>query len=275
VRPGTDDKVLTAWNGLMLIALAEAARYLKRSDYLEAARKNADFLLRELYLGGRLLRSWRAGRAAHNGYLEDHAALILGLLALYQSDPDVRWYQAAEQLAAQMLAHFADPAGGFFDTRDDHETLLVRPKDEQDNATPSGNALAATALLQLASYSGNWEYFDRAGAMLGRIIGPASRYPTAFGQWLYAASWATAGGREIAVVGDNASGLLDTIWAQWRPFDVVAASGLPPAPGSPQLLADRPLKDGKATAYVCRQFMCKLPVSSAADLAAQLTDAKV
>ncbi|HLO14402.1 MAG TPA: thioredoxin domain-containing protein, partial [Anaerolineales bacterium] len=152
VRPGTDDKVLVMWNALALLAFAEAGRYLDRKDYLDAARRNARFLLDNLYITDRLLRSWREGQAKHNAYLEDYAGLILALLALYQSDSNQESYTTAQILADQMVAHFADPDGGFFDTRDDHEALLVRPKDIQDNATPSGNALAATALLQLATY---------------------------------------------------------------------------------------------------------------------------
>ncbi len=274
VRPGTDDKVLTSWNALMLAAFAEAARYLKRYDYLEIARQNADFLLRELHPADRLLRSWRAGRAAHNGYLEDVAALILGLLALYQSDPDVRWYATAEKLADEMLAHYKDPASGFFDTRDDHEALITRPKDMQDNATPGGNALAAMALLQLAAYSGNGEWYNIAAAMLGAIQATATRYPTSFAQWLYTAGFALAEGREIAIVGEQNNQvtrqLLDVVWSEWRAFDIVAASSFPPAAGSPSLLADRPLKGGQPTAYVCRKFICKLAVNSPKDLDAQL-----
>jgi hypothetical protein len=274
VRPGTDDKVLTSWNALMLTAFAEAARYLKRDDYLEIVRQNADFLLRELHPADRLLRSWRADHAAHNAYLEDVAALILGLLALYQSDPDVRWYVAAEMLAAEMLAHYKDPAGGFFDTRDDAETLITRPKDMQDNATPSGNALAAMALLQLAAYSGDSERYDLAAHMLDAIQTTAARYPTSFAQWLCAAGFVLAEGHEIAIVGEPANQatkeLLDVLWSEWRPFDILAASGYPPAAGSPRLLADRPLKDGKSTAYVCRKFVCKLPVNTENKLLAAL-----
>jgi len=273
VRPSTDDKVLTSWNALMLVAFAEAARYLKRSDYLELARQNADFLLKELRPADRLLRSWRAGRAEHNAYLEDVAALILGLLALYQSDPDVRWYAEAEKLAGEMLAHYRDPAGGFFDTRDDHETLITRPKDLQDNATPSGNALAALALLQLAAYSGSGERYNLAADMLGAIQATATRYPTAFAQWLCAMSFALAEGREIAIIGEpngeDTLKLLDIVWAEFRPFDVVAVSGHSPAAGAPALLTDRPLKDGKATAYVCRKFVCQLPVTSPKQLQKQ------
>jgi len=274
-RPGTDDKVLTAWNGLMLIAFAEAARYLQRPDYLQIAQANADFLLRELHDGNRLLRSWRAGRnrvaqATHNAYLEDYAALTLGLLALYQSDGDVRWYAAAGKLANEFTQHFADPAGGFFDTRDDHEALITRPKDMQDNATPSGGGLAALALLQLHAFTGNSDWHAAASSMLASIAGAAVRYPTAFAQWLYAGSWLLAGGREVAIVGEGTDALVETLWSTWRPFDVAAVSPHPPAAGSPPLLAERPLKDGLATAYVCRNFACQLPVNTAEELANQL-----
>ena len=281
VLPGTDDKVLTSWNALMLSAFAETGRYLKRADYTEIAKKNAEFLLKELHPGDRLRRSWRAGRAEHNGYLEDYAALILGLLALYQTDPDVHWYAEAEKLTNEMLEHFRDPSGGFFDTRDDHEELITRPKDLQDNATSSGNSLAAMALLQLAALSGNGEWRDLAESMLAGVQGVAARYPTSFGHWLCAMTFALADGREIAIVHKETSrqvekgeqDLLDVLWNHWRPFDVVAASGYPPPAGSPGLLADRPLKDSKATAYVCRNFTCRLPVNTAMGLAEQLNSA--
>ncbi|MEX1143362.1 MAG: thioredoxin domain-containing protein [Anaerolineales bacterium] len=271
VRPGTDDKVLTSWNALMLAAFAEAGRYLQRADYTAVARQNAVFLLRQLHPGDRLQRSWRAGRAEHNGYLEDYAALILGLLSLYQSDPDVHWYIEAERLAADFLAHFRDPAGGFFDTRDDHEALITRPKEQQDNATPSGSALAATALLHLVTYNGNGEMRAVSESMLGTIQNTASRYPTAFAQWLYATSFALAEGKEIAIIQDqqteDASPLVSFLWSRWRPYDLAAICTFPPPAGSPALLADRPLKGGKATAYVCKNFACELPVTSSGALA--------
>lgn len=274
-RPGTDDKVLTAWNGLMLAAFAEAGRYLHRDDYTQVARDNAEFLLSELYVDGRLLRSWRAGHAAHNGYLEDHAALILGLISLYQSDPDVRWFAAAQKVAGEMVAHFRNPEGGFFDTRDDHEELITRPKDLQDNATPSGNALAALALLQLHAYTGESSYYELAANSLGTIQGVAAKYPSAFALWLQALQFALAAGREIAIIGDpgaaDTQALTEMIWAQYRPFDVLALSSYPSAAGAPALLEGRQLLDGKATAYVCRHFACQLPVTTVDALHEQLS----
>ena len=190
VRPGTDDKVLTAWNGLMLVAFAEAGRYLQRTDYTEVAIRNADFLLNQMNKDGFLLRSWRNGQASHNAYLEDYAALILGLIGLYQIDPQVRWFREAVSLTNEMVTHFRDPEGGFFDTRDDHEELILRPKDTQDNAFPSGNSLAALVLLQLSAYNGNAEWRSIAEKMIGSMASSALRYPTAFGQWLTATDFA-------------------------------------------------------------------------------------
>ncbi len=202
VRPATDDKVLVSWNALALVAFAEAGAYLNRQDYLAAARRNADFLLRELHPAGKLLRSWRVGQARHAGYLEDYAGLILGLISLYQADPDPRWFAAARELAQEMVAHFSDPEGGFFDTRDDAGTLLTRPKDEQDNATPSGNALAALALLKIAELDSQAGLQERAIQMLGRMQAPAARYPTAFGFWLNAMDFALGPVKQVAVLGD-------------------------------------------------------------------------
>jgi uncharacterized protein len=274
VRPGTDDKVLVAWNGLMLIAFAEAARYLQRSDYLQVARENAEFLLSALHKDGRLLRSWRAGKARHNGYLEDYAALILGLIALYQSDSDARWYNEAAALAEEMTAHFRDPEGGFFDTRDDHEALLTRPKDLQDNATPSGNSLAAQALLQLAALSGRGEWRDLVEEMLRGTQQAAARYPTAFGRWLSAFDLALRPAYETVILGDpqqpQTQELTQVLWETYRPHLVAACSAFPPVPQSPALLQDRPLRDGQPTAYVCQQFVCKQPVTTADDLREQL-----
>ncbi|MFQ5614952.1 MAG: thioredoxin domain-containing protein [Anaerolineales bacterium] len=285
VRPGTDDKVLTSWNGLMLVAFSEAGRYLDRSDYTELAMRNADFLLSQLHPGDRLLRSWRdsddsgkpgepgRARARHNAYLEDYGALILGLLALYQTDPNPRWFTAAQSLAADMIAHFEDPAGGFFDTRDDHESLLVRPKDLQDNATPSGNALAATALLQLAAFTGSGARRGLAEESLALLQPAMERYPTAFGQWLCGLDFVLGPIREIAVLGASGprrEALLDYVWGVYRSRSVVAVSDFPPPPSAPSLLANRPLLDGKPTVYVCQGFICQQPVNTVRGLKRQL-----
>lgn len=270
IRPGTDDKILVSWNALMLMAFAEAGRYLQRQDYTQVAARNADFLLSSLYNDDRLLRSWREGQARYNAYLEDYAALILGLLALYQSDPNPRWFGKAKELAEEMLAHFRDPEGGFFDTRDDHEELLYRPKDLQDNAFPSGNALAAAALLQLSVYEFNLEWRNIAEEMLSQMGSNLKRYPTGFGQWLSAVDFAIGPVREVAILGDPEStqtqGLVGALWKQYQPRLVAARSNLPIDPLGPKLLNDRPLLNDQPTAYVCQEFVCQQPVTTPEDL---------
>lgn len=271
IRPATDDKILTAWNALMLQAFAEAARYLQRDDYLQAARRNANFLLENLVVDGKLLRSWREGVAQHNAYLEDYAALALALLSLYQSDPQPKWYAAALKLTDTMTTHYADPSGGFFDTRDDHEALLIRPKDTQDNATPCGNSLAAHALLRLAAYGDRPGFRKTAEDLLAPLLETATRYPTAFANWLSAADFALGPVNEIAILGANPQELTQTLWKEYRPRQVAAISAFPPPEGSPALLHDRPLLNRQPTAYVCRNFTCKQPVNTPGELAAQLS----
>jgi uncharacterized protein YyaL (SSP411 family) len=200
VHPGRDEKVLTSWNGLMLAAFAEAARALDRDDYREVAERNADFLLRELRQeNGRLLRTWKTGQGKLNGYLEDYAYLIEGLLELCQTTFEPRWFVAAQELAETMLERFADSEGTLYDTSDDHETLITRPRDIQDNATPSGNAMAVTALLKLAGFTNELRYVDIAHQALAQMQPMMSQYPLGFGQWLQALAYALSKPREIAI----------------------------------------------------------------------------
>jgi uncharacterized protein YyaL (SSP411 family) len=270
IRPGTDDKVLVMWNALMLSAFAEAGRFLSRQDYLEAAARNARFLLNNLYRDNRLLRSWREGQAKHNAYLEDYAALILSLLDLYQSDFKLEWFEAASKLVNEMAEHFTDPNGGFFDTRDDHEALIVRPKDMQDNATPSGNAMACEALFKLAAFTDKGRYRDMAEQALGLVADFAVRYPTSFGRWLLAADFALGNVKQVAVVYEDekngAEELLQALRSGFRPKQIVAASSVPLLPGAPPLLQGRPVRDGKPTVYVCENFVCKIPVTTISEL---------
>ncbi|MEW6240656.1 MAG: thioredoxin domain-containing protein, partial [Chloroflexota bacterium] len=290
VRPATDDKVLTAWNGLMLGTFAEAARVLtsdnageeiasvaslSRNDtYYKLATRNVEFLLTALRPNGQLRRSWRDGKATVEVFLEDHAALILGLLELYQTDFDNKRFASALELADEMIARFRDPAGGFFDTPSDGETLLLRPKDLQDNATPSGNALACEALLKLAAFTDNGEYRDLAEKSLTLIGEYALKYPLAFARWLSAAEFALGPVKQVAVVAEagleSARELVDAVRAGFRPNVVIAASSYPPGKDAPPLLRDRPLVNGRSAAYVCEGFVCKQPVTSAEELRALL-----
>jgi uncharacterized protein len=280
-QPARDDKVLTAWNGLMIAAFAEAGAAFGRADLSAVAERAADLLLRVSRDDpGRVKRSFKDGRALHAGVLEDYSHLAEGLLALYEATFEERWFAAARELADQILAHFPDDAGGFFDTADDHEALITRPKSLQDNAVPSGNAMAATVLLKLAALTGEGRYRDAAEAALTLVTSYAHRYPTSFAQWLGAFAFALADVTEIALLGDAASvdtaALLGVVRGEYRPFSVVAlAAGARQAnDSSVPLLHDRVLRDGKATAYVCRGFACRAPVTEPSDLAAQLASAR-
>ena len=271
VWPGLDDKVLTSWNGLMLAAFAEAGQTLRRPDYIEAAISNADFLHRTMRRdSGRLFRTWKAGsEAKYNAYLEDYAFLADGLLALYEATFEASWVDWARELAELMLAHFRDTTnGGFFDTSDDHEQLIHRPKDLQDNAVPSGNAMAASVLTKLSLLTGNGDYWQVAEQSTATMSKFMSQYPSGFGQWLNVASFMLSEPREIALVGsaDAIAPLLEVARDGYQPFQVVAAGEEASLP----LLENRPQIDGQGTAYVCRQFLCQAPVTKPEELALQL-----
>jgi uncharacterized protein YyaL (SSP411 family) len=277
VWPGLDDKVLTSWNGLMLAALAEAGQALGRPDYIDAAESNADFLYRAMRRdSGRLLRTWKAGsEAKYNAYLEDYAYLADGLLALYEATFDARWFDWARELAELMLNHFHDSKnGGFFDTSDDHEQLIHRPKDLQDNAVPSGNSMAAGVLLKLSLLTGNGNYWQVAERSVGTIAKFMSQYPSGFGQWLNAASFILGEPLEIALVGspEELAPLLEVARDGYRPCQVIAAGNEVDQPPLP-LLENRPRVDGKATAYVCRQFVCQAPATQPEELRRRLESA--
>lgn len=271
IKPLRDEKVLTAWNGLALAALAEAARVLERADYLLAAQRNAEFVLGTLHTAnGRLLRTWRAGSPAKlNAYLEDYANYADGLLELYQATFEERWFVAARQLADAMLEHFADDSGGFFDTSADHEQLITRPKDLQDNAVPGGNGMAAGVLLRLAAYTADARYSSAAEQVLARVQASAARYPTAFAQTLQALDFYASAPAEVALVGplqdSGMAELLAELREPYRPHQVLAL--LQPLAGSAiPLLHGRVQLGGQATAYVCRNFACQLPVTTRAAL---------
>jgi uncharacterized protein len=278
VWPGLDDKALTAWNGLMLAAFAEAGRALGREDYTAVAVQNAEFLYENLrQANGRLWRAWKAGHEArYNGYLEDYAYLGDGLLALYQTTFDLRWFNWAQELAELTLTHFYDEQdGGFFDTADDHETLIYRPKDLQDNAVPSGNAMACHLLLQLGLYTGDGRYHDIAQKTVAAVYGAMSQYPTGFAHWLCAAAFLLGEPQEVAIIGEptaaDTQALLAVVRETYRPHlaTAVAPPNSPAAQAIP-LLANRDQLENQATAYVCRQFACQRPVNEAAALREQL-----
>jgi uncharacterized protein YyaL (SSP411 family) len=279
-QPARDGKALAAWNGLAIAAFADAAVALTGTDdaaaarYLTAATRAAETILAGLFgADGSLGRSWKDGRAVGRGVLEDYAHLADGLLALYEASFDEKWFRIARELMDRVLVRFSDPAGGFFDTADDHERLVTRPKDVQDNAVPSGNAMTARVLLRLAAWTGEGTYRDAAEQALRSVVPFVARYPTGFAQWLSAMDLGLAPVVEIAIVGapdDPATAaLLAETRRGYRPDQVVSASPDPGASIVP-LLADRIAVDGQPTAYVCRGFVCRLPVTDPAALRAQL-----
>jgi len=274
-QPARDDKVLAAWNGLAIGALADAARLLHEPDYARAAETAAETVLGGLLSDGRLRRSWKDGRATADGVLEDYADLGEGLLALYEATWDERWFTTGRDLLETVLARFADPNGGFYDTRDDAERLVTRPKDIQDNAVPSGNAMAATALLRLAALTGEGRYRTAAERAIATAGAYLDRYPTGFAQWLIALDFAHADVVEVAIVGDRGDpgtrSLRDVLDARYEPNRVSAGSADVAGSGIP-LLEGRVTRDGRPTAYVCRGFTCRMPVTTAEELAAELAD---
>jgi uncharacterized protein YyaL (SSP411 family) len=246
VHPGRDDQVLVSWNGLMLAACAEAARVLKREDYRHIAERNAEFLLSELKATeSRLYHTWKDGIAKFNGYLEDYTHLVEGLLELYQTTFDPRWAQAAQELADVLIARFAAPEGGFFDTSDDHEPLVTRPRELQDNVEPHSLELVHTAL--------------------GTMQPTLAHYPLGFAQWLIALNYALAHPREIAIVGEvdapDTIALLNVV-AGYRPHQVVALSSPNGVSMTVPLLLKRGQVEGRATAYVCVDSVCRPPVTA-------------
>jgi len=279
VRPGRDDKTLAAWNGLMLTAFAEAANILGRDDYREIAVRNAEFLTKELMRDGRLLRTYKAGQAKLNGYLEDYAYVIEGLLAVYEATFELRFFTRARELADTMIDQFWDEQdGGFYFTSSDHEELITRTKDYFDNATPSGNSVAAAALLKLAVLTQQHDYSNNAVTILRALRPAMSRYPSAFGYMLSALDFYLSEPKEIAIVGKLDShevrSFAEEVYSRYLPNKVVAASepGDEAAAAAIRLLIDRSSVGSTATAYVCRNYTCLAPATTAEELAARLDE---
>jgi uncharacterized protein len=278
VPAATDDKVLAGWNALAISALAEAGRVLEETAYVEAAERAAEFVLSRLRRDdGRLLRSWREGRAGGPAYLDDHAYLASACLTLYETTFDLRWFREARALTGAILQLFADPDnGGYFQTGSDAEALVVRPKELFDNAVPSGNSVAAEVLQRMALLTGEPD-LERAAASALRLVRDLMvRAPSMFGHALSALDLYLGPSPEVAIVGDPASPdtrrLVREVHSRFLPNAVLAVSGPDgDASGEVGLLQDRPLLDGLPAAYVCERFVCSRPVTDPADLAALLT----
>jgi len=275
VHPATDDKVLAAWNGLAVSALAEAGRTFDEPDLVAAAVAAAEFVLGSLRgPGGRLLRAWRDGRTGGPGYLDDYACMAEACLTLWETTFELRWLTEARRLADEILELFADrERGGFYQTGSDAERLVLRPRELFDNAVPSGSSVAADVLQRLARLTGETAYDEAATGALRLVQDLAPRAPTGFGYVLSAADFALSRVREVAIVGDPATlgtrALLDRVRGRYQPNQVLAlaAPGDREAAARVPLLAGRPLVDGRATAYVCEHFVCQRPVTDPDELA--------
>ncbi len=272
IKPFRDEKILTAWNGLMLAAFAEAAAILDSKEYLEVAKRNADFLLGSLQNDGRLLRTWKDGRSKLNAYIEDHANLADGLIELYQASGEISYLSEAKRLADRMITEYWDgESGGFFFTSADHEELIVRNKDFYDNATPSGNSSAADVMLRLAKYYGD-EKYDRFAVTVLRLIAPqVKRHAQGFGRALSAMEFHLSPVKEVVVVGEPGNELEREVNRLYLP-SMIAAFAVEATDETLPLLTARPQIDGKPTAYVCENFVCQRPVTELGELQELLED---
>jgi uncharacterized protein YyaL (SSP411 family) len=276
VPPLRDEKILAAWNGLMISAIAEAGRILATPRYVEAAVAAADFVWRELRRDGRLLHVWARGAAKQPAFLDDHAFLAAACLDLYEATADARHLARAAELAVALEGRFRDDRGGYFFTADDAERLIARSKSGADGALPSGNAVAALVHLRLHALTDAPLHRERAEELLRLYHSGAAEQPFAYATYLEALEWWVSTPTEVVIVAGRDDPAAAALW------DVVARTYLPHRvlvrvePGAKELPAparDRPEREGRATAYVCRNFACAAPVHEPAALAALLEPA--
>lgn len=275
VPPDRDDKVLVSWNALTLGALATAGAAFSRPDWIAAAERTAAFIVDTMIdTDGRLWHRWMAGHGAGiPAFAEDVAFLAHALIDLYEAGHDRRWLTLAIELTADADARFRDDSDGtYFTTADDAERLIARPRELLDNATPAASSVMADVHLRLAGLTGDQQHHDLATQTIAALTGTVAVMPSAFGALLTAIERWLGPSTEVAVVGPPSparDALVATYRRRWRPRAVLAV-GAADDPDSVPLLEDRPLRDGQATAYVCRHFVCELPVTSPDALDAQL-----
>ncbi|MBA3334681.1 MAG: thioredoxin domain-containing protein [Acidobacteria bacterium] len=272
VKPFRDEKIITAWNGLMLATFAEAAAILDRADYLEIAKNNADFILENLQKDGYLLRTSKDGQSKLNAYLEDYANFVDGLTELFQVSGDAKYLKEAGRLADLMITEFWDETGdGFFFTANNHEKLPVRSKDFYDNATPSGNSAAADALLKLSHLLGEEKYEQFVVRILQRVSSQISLYPQAFGKILSVLEFHLSTIKEIVIIGEKGSELEREVWSDYLPNKVmVLAENAEENAEIIPLLQGRKMINEMPTAFVCENFTCQKPVNTVGELRRQL-----
>ncbi len=277
IKPARDEKAIAAWNGLMLTAFAEAAAVFARTDYREIAERNADFLLARLRRDDALLHVFKDGHAKQQGFLDDYACAAQGMLALYEATGTLRWLEAALELTEEMMREFWDEEeGGFFYTARSGEQLIVRQKDFFDNATPSGNSVAAELLLRFAVLTERQDYQRKAVNIFRLMHDNMTRFPSAFGYLLGALDFYLSTPLEIVLINAredaDADALAAEVWRRYLPHKVVApkAEADEAAARLVPLLRERPALGGRATAYVCEHYTCRQPVTTPEELAAQL-----
>ena len=271
IKPFRDEKVLTAWNGLMLAAFAEATAILDVAEYVALLEENAEFLMKTSAGREAAPRTWKDGKAKLNAYIEDYANLADGLIELFQVSGDLKYLHEANRLAGVMIDEFWDKEnGGFYFTSDDHEQLIVRTKDFFDNATPSGNSVAADVLLKLSKFFDREDYSRYAATVLRLVSPQVSRYPNGFGRALGALEFCVGGTSEIVIFGSAGSELERAVWKNYLPRRILLLIDEDaPVPELP-LTQGRQSIDGKPTAYVCKNFVCERPVTTAEELEVQL-----
>jgi uncharacterized protein YyaL (SSP411 family) len=272
IHPGRDEKILTDWNGLALRAFADSAAYLGREDYRKIAESNAEFIFKTLWDGKRLLHSFKDGRARFNAYLDDYSNVADGLLSLYQLTFDEKWLNRCESIVDHIIDKFWDSeSGGFYFTDIGHETLITRTKDYFDNATPSGNSVAADVLVRLGALLGRNDLAEKAAKLFASTGGLLAQYPSGFGRLLEAIDFYLGPSKEIAVVGyvptDNGTQSFITAYRKRFLPRTVIASG---EPGTVALLRNRTAIDGKPTAYVCENMTCQRPVTDVGEFENQI-----
>jgi uncharacterized protein YyaL (SSP411 family) len=279
VRPARDDKTLTSWNGLMLASLTEAACALGRPDYLAAAVANGSFILESMLDGGTLQHTYKDGVAKFNGYLDDYAATIDGMLNLHQATFRGEWLRQAIALARTMVAQFwNETAGAFYDTGEKHENLFVRPQNTSDGAVPSGASMSTLMLLKLAALTGENQFERIAVRALLSVREHMLQYPLGFGNWLCALDFYLSEPRQIAIIGSfnnpATAEILHTLCATWLPNKVVAArdSDDPTSLSELKLFENRGMIDNRPTVYVCHGYSCRVPVTDGVSLKEQLLD---
>jgi uncharacterized protein YyaL (SSP411 family) len=275
IHPGRDEKILTDWNGLALRAFADAAAYLGRDDYRQIAESNAEFIFKTLWDGNHLLHSFKDGRARFNAYLDDYANVADGLLSLYQLTFEEKWLKRAESLADHIIDNFQDADnGGFYFTDIGHEALITRTKDYFDNATPSGNSVAADVLVRLAALLGRNDLTEKAARLFASTGSHLAQYPSGFGRLLEAIDFYLGPSKEIAVIlagvagasGNEGHSFITAYRKRFLPRTVIAAGET----GTVALLRDRPAIDGKSTAYVCENMTCQRPVTDVGEFENQI-----